>query len=440
MQSLPNVLIVGTVPYNESTQARALMSYFQLWSLKKENAAQFFSDPREPKSGFCKTFYQLTDEMILDKILHRGKTDLGIVFERTEIERCPKQTDKECTKKNRYGFLKKLKNFKGPFEKLLRGHLWKKRFWCNSKFLNWADDFKPDVIYCCFSDDFFILQISLFLSQRYSIPIIVQIGDDYIFNGHFSLNPFYWFYRCKYLRLAKKIFSKCGGALFSSSKIQAKYNGAVPGESKVIYISSNVVAADISNGNASNLSKTILYVGSVSLGRWKSIIEVGEALSSFGSDYVVDVYTSDNDEKINKKLSVAKGIAFHGPIPYSEVSEKMASCSALLITESFSKHDLISTAYSLSTKVADCLASGKPVFAYGPSEAGFMDYLLSEDCACCCLNKEQLHDKLKICLFDQNYRDKLCNNELNVFKKNHSYDRNSTLFLSLLHEILKKDD
>ena len=47
MKGVPKVLIVGTVPYNKATTARAFEAYFHGWD--RSCLAQVFSNSKKPK-------------------------------------------------------------------------------------------------------------------------------------------------------------------------------------------------------------------------------------------------------------------------------------------------------------------------------------------------------------------------------------------------------
>ena len=405
------------------------MSYFGYWAIERQNAAQVFSDPRKPVRGFCKTFFQITDEMILNKRLGKIKGEIGTIYDDSNL---PNSLETSNQGKPKYRFLKKLKNIKGPFEKLLRKKLWREKDWKTQKLLDWADSFRPEVVYCSFSDDFFILKMSLFFAKRYSVPLILQIGDDYIFNGHFSISPFYWIYRTEFKRLVKKVFAYNTYVLYGTKKIEERYRASFSNPSSVIYISSDFSKA---NKLSDSSKKSIVYVGNTKLGRYKSIIEVGRALQEIDESLYVDVYSPEDDKRIIHKLNGAKGINFHGHISYNEVEKVLLRSDLILISESFAKKDIRTTAYSLSTKVADGLSSGIPIFAYGPKEAGFIGYLSNQKC-CVCYNKQDLIPMLKKILFDNNYRNEVSEIELHLADKNHRQNITSSEFVELVKRSL----
>ena len=78
------VLIVGTVPYNKATTARAFEAYFHGW--EKACLAQIFSNTKKPAKGHCQTLCQITDQRMVLRRLKPG-LDTGI-FGRLSVLTC----------------------------------------------------------------------------------------------------------------------------------------------------------------------------------------------------------------------------------------------------------------------------------------------------------------------------------------------------------------
>ena len=215
----PRILIVGTVPYDRQMTSRAFDSYFHNW--EKENLAQIFSNPLQPLKGHCGTLFQITDKMMLKSRLKRTECE-GKEYFYDELK--SSRTIQSNEKKGLIDKLYKLGKRKSPINYLLRGALWKKDYWCSEKLIRWADSFDPECIFLAFSDDFFIPKIALFFAERYGVPIISCIGDDYYFNDRFSISPFYHLYRRRYKKLIDSVFAHGGSAAYIGDKIRDKYN------------------------------------------------------------------------------------------------------------------------------------------------------------------------------------------------------------------------
>ena len=145
----PRLLIIGTVPYNTKSTSRAFDAYFHYW--EKENIAQIFSNTKRPCKGHCGTLYQITDHRMLQRWQGK-KIETGVIFNYDELEDEWTDTDLEVkgdTAKAAYKFGRK----HSPLTHLLRGLLWRKKFWCTEKLNKWMDAFRPECVFLAFSDD-----------------------------------------------------------------------------------------------------------------------------------------------------------------------------------------------------------------------------------------------------------------------------------------------
>ena len=232
----PRVLIVGTVPYNTKSTSRAFDAYFHYW--EKENLAQIFSNTKKPCKGHCETLFQVTDHRVLQRWMGK-KVDTGVIYHYDELDTEWLDNDLELGDAKAEAAYK----FGGkhtPLTHLLRGILWRKRFWCTEKLNNWLDNFKPECVFLAFSDDYFIPQIAMYVAKRYNVPIVSCIGDDYYFNVEKTLNPIYHLYKSTYKKLIDKVLAWPGSAIYISDKIRDKYNSEFGLDGETVYLTSTV--------------------------------------------------------------------------------------------------------------------------------------------------------------------------------------------------------
>ena len=232
----PRVIIVGTVPYNTKSTSRAFEAYFHFW--ERENLAQFFSDPKTPVKGHCGYLYQVTDYRLFQRWKNR-KIETGRIYAYDDLPDNNESKDivDESTVAKKYY---RIGSQHSAITHLLRGVLWRKRFWCTDQFNQWLDEFNPQCVFLSFSDDFFIPQIAYYIARRFNIPIVSSIGDDYYFNIRFSCNPLYWCYKLTYRALIRRVLSHKGSAIYISDKIKNKYNNEFDLDGETVYLSSTV--------------------------------------------------------------------------------------------------------------------------------------------------------------------------------------------------------
>ncbi len=422
----PRVLIIGTVPYNRQTSSRAFESYFSNW--EKDNLIQIYSNPREPVHGHCCEFYQITDFRMLKRRFSR-KVQTGKLYHDFDLKDSWESTP--ANKKN--FFISKMYSIgskKSPLNHLLRGWLWNKKYWCTDELNSWVDAFKPECIFLAFSDDYFIPQIALYFAEKYNIPIISCIGDDYYFNEKKTLSPFYYLYKKTYKHLIDKIFQHGGSAAYIGDKIRDKYNENFHLNGKTVYLTSEIHRREFKPINVEN--PYITYCGNIRLGRNHSLCTIANTLGRINDSYRVDIYSNETEVEYYNILEKNKYIRFHGAVPYSDVISIFEKSDIVLVVEGFDKKDVDITRYSLSTKVADSLASGCAIVSFGSIECGAIEYLKDIDCGPVCTNEKELLRTLNLLLNDVNYQHRNYEKSKVITMRNHTLSNSNRVFESII--------
>lgn len=322
-----------------------------------------------------------------------------------------------------------------PLKYMLRGILWKNKYWNTEKLNTWLDEFRPECVFLAFSDDYFIPRIALYISEKYNIPIMSCIGDDYYFNDRTSLSPFYHIYRKTYKKLIDKVFSRPGSAMYIGNKIRDKYNSEFGLNGETIYLTSDIKRREFREIDQNN--PKIMYAGNVRLGRNDSLVDIGNALQKISKDYYVDVYSTEQNEEFLKGFKECLGLRFHGSVPYVEIMKLTSECDISIIVEGFKKKDVDTTRYSLSTKAADAIASGSNIFVYGSKECGVIEYMESTGCAMVCSNKDELVDKLKELIGNKTLQKKLYDRAIEVDIEDHDKEKNRSLTESMFVKLIQ---
>lgn len=425
-KELPRVLIVGTVPYNKNATSRAFDSYFHNWP--KEKIAQIFSINKTPTKGHCGRFFQITDQRLL-KRRFSSKIKTGISFIDDNLLDDWKDNKLE-TKSSFFTKLYKIGSNKTPFIFLMRKWLWNKKYWLTKELNDWLIEFNPQVVFLSFSDDFFISEIALYVAKKFNIPIISSTGDDYIFNNRFSISPFYYIYRYKYKKLIKEVMNYPGDIIYISDKIRDKYNEFYGRNGETIYLSSEMNFEKIERKQ--NNIPIFSYFGNIRNGRNESLVMIANSLQKISENFVINVYTNENKNKYLRILKKNKGINLIGSIPYSQVIQKTKESDFLIIVEGIKSKDILTTKYSLSTKVADCFSSGVPTIAFGSEECGVIQYLSKTDTACVVTDPCQLEKRLRSFIFSEEEKKIKLDNCKKIYMENHLLEVNNRKFEKLL--------
>lgn len=401
---LPRILMVGTLPYNPNESSRALDTYFHNWP--KENLRMIYSNVNPPVKGQCGSFFQITDKEMINKFFHRRR-EVGTIYNYEDLDNV-KEVDNHWSNK-----LKK----RNSLRYYLRKTLWGKKRWLSAALIKWIEEFNPEIIYISYSDDYFIMDIAYTIATKYNLPIIGQISDDYYFRKEPLLK---YCYLKKYKKLFQKILNTEGFNIFISDKITKKYNDTFPKQGFPVYLSSDIV-----NGHK-EIKYEFNYFGKINLGRYKSLGFLSETLNKINQDYYVNVYTSEITNSQRKYLE-KRNCKICKPLPYADVKEIMNSGSFNIIASGFAKKDIEFARYSLSTKVADALASSGPIIAVGPVGDGAIDYLRDNNCALI-LDKTTNFYEFKRSIDDLNVLEEYRVKAQDVFLTNHSVEKNRKKF------------
>lgn len=427
----PKLLIVGTVPYNTKSTSRAFDAYFHYW--EKENIAQIFSNTKKPCKGHCETLFQITDHRMMQRWLGK-KIDTGVIFHYDDLEDEWKDTDLELGSEAAEAAYK-IGRKHTPFTHLMRGLLWRKRFWCTEKLNKWLDEFKPECVFLAFSDDYFIPQIAMYVAKRYNVPIVSCIGDDYYFNTTKTLSPLYHLYKKTYRRLIDKVLSWPGSAMYISDKIRDKYNAEFCLDGETVYLASTIQRKPFSEINTEH--PVITYFGNIRMGRNNSLNDIGYALGKINPEYVLEVYSNENDEQYYGVFNDNPNIQFMGSVPYAQVQKRMAESDITVIVEGLAEADINLSRYSLSTKAADALASGSSILTYGSLESGIIDYMQSTEASMVCTKTEDLEECIKKLMSDQTLQKRYYEQAIVMTEKHHNRRASCTVSEGVINRAIE---
>lgn len=413
---------MGTVPYDPAATSRAFESFFH--GMNPDNLAQIFSNPHTPPKGHCGRLFQITDRQLLRRWFCPGAA-VGRAYVREELE--GKKADLPAVTRKLYA----LGSHKTPLVYLLRGLLWRKKFWCTPELDRWLEAFQPECVFLSFSDDYFIPRIALYAAEKFQIPILSSIGDDYYFNYQASLSPLYHLYKLTYRHLIRRVFAHGGSAIYIDDKIRDKYNTAFGLRGRTVYLSSEQQRRPFRP--IPNAPK-ICYFGNLRLGRNHTLAAIAGALAKIDPEYRVDIYSNEQEEGVLRVLKRCPGIRFHGAVSYAEVRRLTETSDVLLLAEGFRKKDVDAVRYSLSTKTADALASGAAVFACGHRDCGAMEYCEKTGCVTVCTDLARLEDSLRGLLFGEEQQKRQYDAAGELLTRRHRPEHSTKAFRDTLKE------
>lgn len=418
------VLIISNNCFSESqNMGKTLSSIFCAFDTSEVCQLYFYSSI--PDTSVCRDFFRISDyDLIKSKLF--GK--IGQVVD-TNIDTTNRLYATDQIQKA-YSFFDRSKQWVS----FARTLLWDIAHWNTPILDQWIRSMNPDCIFFASGDTAFSYKIVWIISQKYKLPIISYICDE-----------FYYGYRASgilgYINHAilKKWMRKVFQASCQLAVICNPLGELYQKEFKTNYYVLNTGnELKITDRHSSSQSKCISYLGNLGLNRWKSLVQIGQTLDKINQihskDYKLNIYSGETNSKILAAFNEVKSIQFMGRISPQECVEKIKNSIAVIHTESFDSYDIVRVKYSISTKIADSLASGTCLFAYGSSELASIQYLTENSCAVVATSFAELESKLYCLLENEKMRNRCIKNALIVARENHNSKKNSQNFKNNIKE------
>lgn len=186
----------------------------------------------------------------------------------------------------------------------------------------------------------------------------------------------------------------------------------------------------------------LTYMGNIRYNRYLCLAEIGRALDKINAEenknYRLAIYSVEKDQEILSAFNGIASVELCGFVSGEEFDNIFHSSQMFIHTEAFDEVNINLTKRSVSTKIADCLGSGIPVFAYAPENIASMQHLIKNDAAVTVTDSSQLYEKLRQTLRDSSLRNHIAENGLKTAEQYHSSDRQSQKVKTTMQNITQK--
>lgn len=243
--------------------------------------------------------------------------------------------------------------------------------------IDWLDQYQPEVIYTVLGS-VRMMNIVLKVSGKYSIPIVPHFMDDW--PGTLYMNsPFLVLPRKILVSKLKSILEKAPERLTICDEMAVEFTRRYSGVFDSYMNCVEMSALDNVLKEAGRGCVKFGYVGGLHLSRWRSLLSVVTALQSLkdaGNNLCLEIYSPARDLSmfgaLFRKFTV---VEVTSTLAAEEVNNHLRGLDVLVHVESFEPHDSLYTRYSISTKIPQYMASGKPILAHGPENISSIQYV-----------------------------------------------------------------
>lgn len=418
----PKILVISNNCFSKSdSNGRTLGNFFKNWD--KNSLAQFFINKASPDYDVCKKYFCVTDSQALRALL--GKKPNGTV------EGCKENAAHSGDTASSKG------HKRNALTMMLRNFVWNTNAWKSSGFDKWVEDFAPEAVLLQAGDSAFMLRLARKTALKYGIPLFIYNSEGYYFKNfdYFKSKGIYHllyplFYR-NFRREFKKTQKTAAYTFYICDELKNAYDKEFGGKSISLYTATFLKPFEMSPQNNGFVAS---YLGNLGVGRHEGLIEIANTLQKISPDYFLDVYGKIPNDTVKTAFDNCAGIRYHGVIPYDEVIRVMENSDLLVHTESFSEFYKEDLKFAFSTKIADCLASGRCFLLYSPDNMASFKYLDGNRLAYTVSSKGELENTLKNIIDSSENRQRYISNAIKAADEKHNSEKNGKIFSDIIAE------
>lgn len=287
----------------------------------------------------------------------------------------------------------------------------------------------PDIIYTLLTPsrtNYFVLKIS----KEFNLPIIPHFFDDWQ-NIYLKENRVQFPFKLFFYRNLKQIIQKSSFVLCISDDMSTNYKTLYPKANFVTLMHSVKDVFSLQSGNF-DTEETLIYSGSLYLGRYQSLLLICRAIKQLNSDFKISVFAPQEQwNEISKLFADYNFVSFKGQVDQATLFNEMAHAFALIFMESLDDEYLKYTQLSMSTKVPEYLASQKPILAVGNGKQCSINYLKKNDAAYVATKVDDILPVCKALLSGTDIGKKM-SNARHLYINNHGKERQKEKFYNIV--------
>ncbi len=419
-------LVISHNPFSTfQNMGKTFLSLFSEFS--SEEICQFYIYPSVPDTQKCNAYFRVTDKEILKSYFKLRAPGAKIlpVTDRHELFEDPADEALYRSPKNQK-----------PFRMLARDLMWRFSRWYSKQLRTFLDEEKPDCIMVAPGPYCFIYDVALRIAKKRNIPILSYICDDY----YFVEKPAGLIARHRLRKLRRKIRQ----LMAHTSRIVTICEEMNEAYEKEFHRPTTTIMTGTSYGISdapvlADAPDTITYMGNIRCERYQSLAQIGETLDAMneadGTAYALHVYTDEKDPAILSRFEGIRSVKFCGFVTGETFLQTFRNSQLLLHTEAFDQQSIDLVKHSVSTKIADSLASGIPLLAYAPDAVSSMRHLLRHGCAITATSKEELPAMLRTAFTDAQARRAAATTALQVAHECHDLQKTGKDFYEAVNSL-----
>jgi len=423
------ILIISKEAWrDEQNGGNVLSNMFS--QLPNSEFAQIYCNEQEPNNTICRNYYQMSDRMMVNNILHRAHVGRKVVYDKVPTKTEAK-TESYKTAGGKFG---------GNLKRVARELVWAIGRWDKKEIITYAREFNPDIIFAPCYGNHYMQRLTALVHDALNVPVVSYISDDFYTNKQFKFSPIFWLNHMFIRRRTRKIFrhyslvytmtdeqkQQCERDFGANMKILRK-NGKFQNQ----YLKSKV-----------NAPIRFVYAGGIYLNRWKTLGALAEAMRHINADgvkMVLDIFTNNNlDQQMQQDINDGITARVHKAVSMAELMDIYHKSDVALHVEAFDITNRHVVRMSFSTKIVDCMDSGCAVMAICDKKQAGGSYLRRNECAICIHDLKQIESVLRNIVDHPNQLIKMQNKAFEVGRKYHLQENITRDLINDFESLCKK--
>lgn len=390
------ILIITRSPWDDTNSTGNTMT--NIWGgWKSCDISNVYCRSSKPRNRVCKMYYSISEKSLLNSLIYH-KYEPGYCFTCNSVNEKGNDTRNINFEERLYGFFRKNAFVLAQWAREL---LWLLGRWKNDRLKQFLISFKPDIIFMpCFAA-WYTHRLLWHIKELTCAKVVLFHVDDYLTDKGFCLSPLLWINRKITSQMVEASARKADLNYCISPKQQEEYSYILKREMKLLYKGADFNRQQFFRKISRNDRRLIrmVYIGTTLYGRWKTLGILAHSIQKINADkpvFELMIYSQYQPSQKAMQTMVINGASyFMGKVPADKVAQVLNDADIVLHVESFDKKERVDTRLSFSTKIVDCLNSGRCILAIGWDEAASIDYLKENDAAIIATDEENIIAQLK---------------------------------------------
>ncbi len=423
------ILIISHNPLTK--QSNMGLTFQSLFArVQPEELCQLYVYPTVPDEARCHSFYRITDKEALKAVFSCRAP--GGVIAASQI-----QPDQGVFENAQDEALYRSRKNKSALRRLGRDLIWQLSGWYSKDLRQWLEREQPDRIFVAPGVAKFLYDMALRISRDRNIPIVSYVCDEF----YFIRRPDQLLDRLRLKLLQRKmeaLMAHTSQLVTISQELKESYSRHFGVKATVVMTGAGEPVAE--STRVAQQPDTIHYFGNIRCNRFVSLEEIGRELDrrnrETGSHCRLKIYTFEKDPTILDTFSGIDSIQVCAAVTGEAFRQVFSQAQLLLHTEAFDEASMDFVKNSISTKLADSLASGIPLLAYGPEGVASMQHLQRNGCALTAFSREALPRLLEQAFTDTAARQQAAQRGLEAAKVYHDPDQVAQKLRQILESVV----